>query len=156
MREVNWKLRKAAPEDRPEIEDLFLEMLRTIYQTEPASGYEAGYLDKFFRGGGDWVCVAEWEKRVVAFLSIEEHREQTDYLYLDDLSVRAAFRGRGIGTELLQAAGRYAGERGISLLVLHTEKTNSSAIRLYRRQGFEILAEEGERYKMIKVLPPRP
>lgn len=149
---MEWRLRKALPDDGPLIEALFIEMLQTIYQRPDVKGYEPGYLDKFFRGQGDWICVAESAGKVVAFLSIEEHREPEEYIYLDDFSVSRAYRGHGIGTDLIKATGQYAKDRNISCLVLHIEKSNLSAYRLYKRLGFERMSEEEHRFKMIKRL----
>ena len=148
---MEWTLRKAEKKDEPEIRQLFIEMLRTIYQKEDVKGYGEGDLDKFFAGGGDWICAAQVENRIVAFLSIEEHCEpDMAYLYLDDFSVSAPYRGHGIGTELLRMAEKYAQSIGISTIVLHVEKTNVSARRLYERFGYRITADQGSRYRMAK------
>ena len=99
--------KKATAADAAGINELFVEMLRTIYCTDDADGYENGYLDKYFAGGEDWICAAEYEKDIVAFLSIEVYRAE-DYIYLDDLSVTERFRSKGIGTRLIQTAEEYA------------------------------------------------
>ena len=62
-------------------------MLRTIYHTEDVEGYEDGYLDNFFSEDDDLIHVAELEKIVVAFLSIEVYKED-GYIYLDDFPLR--------------------------------------------------------------------
>ena len=64
----------------------------------------------------DWICVAEYENDVVAFLSIEVHRDE-DYIYLDDLSVAEGCRNKGIGTKLIHAAEKYAEEICITRIV---------------------------------------
>ncbi|MBD5151774.1 MAG: GNAT family N-acetyltransferase [Oscillibacter sp.] len=149
---MEWILRKAVPADQPQIEALFIEMLQTIYQKADVEGYESGYLDKFFCNQGDWVCVAEADGKVIAFLSIEEHHKPEKFLYLDDCSVSRDYRNRGVGTELLKAAERYAKDRDISKLVLHVEKSNIHACALYKRIGFEIADEEENRFRMVKKL----
>ena len=75
---MDYVLRKAKSADAIRIEELFVEMLRAVYHTDEAEGYKAGYLDKFFSDGEDWICVAEHENDVAAFLSIEVHRD-VDY-----------------------------------------------------------------------------
>lgn len=147
---MQWLLRKAVVEDKKRIEDLFIEMLQTIYQKENVDGYEDKYLYKFFAGDEDWICVAEDGGQVVAFLSIEVHREQDEYIYLDDFSVSKDYRNYGIGTELIKKAEEYAKSIGISSVILHVEKSNLAARRLYERMGFEILDDEEHRLKMIK------
>ena len=136
--------------DRPVIRALFIEMLQTIYSKQDVDGYEDGYLDKFFDGREDWICVAETGGSVAAYLSIEVHREQENFIYLDDLSVSARYRSHGIGTELINAAERFAVETGIPTIVFHVEKSNRSAFRLYERLGYSIMSDEGTRFRMVK------
>ena len=157
---MTWTLRKAVPADRAVIDALFVEMLRTIFHTENVKGYEDGCLDRFFSGGEEWICVAQEGVTVVAFLSIEVHREETDYLYLDDLSVTAAYRNRGIGTALIHTAEQYAEQIRIPVIVFHVEKTNTDARRLYERLGYAAYRDDGNRVLMRKdaawaAAPPR-
>lgn len=150
---VKWKLKKAVKEDEHIIRELFIEMLQAIYMTENVNGYEEGYLDKFFNGGDDWICVAETDGKVVAYLSIEVYRGQEEYIYLDDLSVSEKYRGNGIGTELIKAAERFAREINIPVVFFHVEKSNILAFELYKRLGYSIMKEEGTRFGMIKKSP---
>ena len=145
------RIRTAVPEDADKIDALFREMLQTIYHTDDVKGYETGYLDSFWNGSENRIYVAE-DEEVRAFLSIEAYREPQAYLYLDDFSVTAAYRGSGIGTELMRAAEAYAREIGIPAIVLHVEKTNESAFRFYERLGYAIFRDDGNRYLLSKEL----
>lgn len=149
---MTYTLRKAVPTDRARIEALFVEMLQAIHRREDVKGYPAGYLDRFFSGGEDWICVAQVGDAVAAFLSMEVHREDIPYLYLDDFSVGGPYRGRGIGTALLHRAEEYATSLGIPHLILHVEASNTGARRLYRRMGFMDDRREGSRVRMEKAL----
>lgn len=147
---MEWKLRKAAKPDEPKIRALFIEMLQTIYAAKDVKGYEAGYLDRFFGGTEDWICVAESAGSVVAYLSIEVHRGQEPFIYLDDFSVSEAYRGKGIGTDMIKTAERFAEESGARAVVLHVEKTNRRALKLYGRMGYSVMNDEGTRLRMMK------
>lgn len=69
--------------------------------------------------------------------------------WIDEVFVQAAYRGQGIGTELLDLAERASLEHGAQFL--HLEVTHgNSAIELYRRRGF---LDHG-RYLMTKRLHP--
>lgn len=149
---MEYTLRKAVPSDKARIGALFIEMLQAIYNKTEAEEYKENELDRFFAGAGDWICVAEAEGRVEAFLSIEEHHEPADYIYLDDFSVSTPCRGRGIGTALLKAAEQYARDRGIPQVVLHVEKSNLRARRLYERSGFTDDKDAGSRIRMRKLV----
>ena len=144
------RYRKAVPADRGRIDALFLEMLRSIYHTDPVRGYGEHDLDRFFDRGEDWICLAEEDGAVTAFLSVEVHREGPDYLYLDDLSVTEASRSLGLGSHLIQVAEDYARELKIPVLVLHVEQENTGARRLYERLGYVPHGADGTRIRMIK------
>lgn len=145
-----WRIRKAVKTDESKIKELFIEMLQTIYSKNTVDGYEEGYLDKFFDGHEDWICVAEVNDSIAAYLSIEVHHEQEHYIYLDDLSVSKTYRNYGMGTELIKTAENFAKEIDISTIVFHVEKSNKSAFRLYERLGYSIMSDEGTRFRMVK------
>ena len=147
----NITYRTARPADTGRINELFIEMLNTIYSVSDAKGYEPGYLDKFFSGGADRIFIAESDDRVEAFLSAQVYKAE-NYVYLDDFSVTSAFRGRGIGTALINSAEEYAKENGITRAVLHVEKTNVSARRFYLRHDYSESADEGSRIRMMKEI----
>lgn len=147
---MEWRIRKAVKTDESKIKELFIEMLQTIYSKNTVDGYEEGYLDKFFNGHEDWICVAEVNDSIAAYLSIEVHHEQEHYIYLDDLSVSKTYRNYGIGTELIKTAENFAKEMDISTIVFHVEKSNKSAFRLYERLGYSIMSDEGTRFRMVK------
>ena len=142
---MEYRIRTAVPADEEKIRELFIEMLRTIYHADDVKGYENGALDRFWSGNEGRIYVAE-DGGVVAFLSAEIHHDPVDYLYLDDFSVTAAYRNKGIGSELLRAAEAYADQLGFTAVLLHVEKTNQSAIRFYERSGYSVFRDDGNRF----------
>ena len=148
---MDFLFRKAENSDSERIAELFIEMLRTIYNTNDVEGYENGYLDKYFSEGEDLIYVAELNKVVVAFLSVEVYRED-DYVCLDDLSVTEKCRDKGIGTKLISMAESYSKEIGVSAIVFHVEKTNERAHQLYRKLSFLDHEDQGSRILMVKEL----
>ena len=144
-----YRIRQAVPADEKRIRELFQEMLRTIYHTPDAAGYEDGYLDRFWAGSGDRIYVAE-DEEVVGFLSVEVHHEPVLYLYLDDFSVTEAYRNLGIGTALIRTAESFAAEEDVSAVLLHVEKTNGSGMRLYERLGYSVFRDDGNRLLLKK------
>lgn len=147
-----YGIRTAGTDDEGRIRELFVEMLQTICRTDTVSGYEPGYLDKFWSGGEDRIYVAE-DAEVVAFLSVEVYRAPQSYIYLDDLSVTEAYRNRGIGTALIRTAEARAKALAIPAIVFHVAKSNGAARRLYERLGYEVFRDDGSRYLMKKDLP---
>lgn len=145
---ADWKLREAVPADAPRIGALFREMLRDICGRETGREWNAG---NWFAENEDRVYVAEGPEGVFAFLSVEVHREERTYLYLDDFCVTAARRGCSVGNALLDAAEAYARSLGISAVLLHVERSNEGARRLYARRGFALLEEQGDRLLLLKT-----
>ena len=92
---MGWTYGKAQRKDIDRINALFIEMLQTIYRTNQAEGYPAGALDRFFDGRDEWISIATDGDEIIAFLSIEVHHEDVEYIYLDDLSVTKAYRNKG-------------------------------------------------------------
>ena len=56
--------------------------------------------------------------------------------FLDEIYLRAAYRGRGIGTQSLQFAETICREQGIQALHLAAERKNIPAQAFYRNAGF--------------------
>lgn len=149
---MDYTFRKAEKKDSEKINQLFIEMIQTIHGTKQANGYPAGYLDKFFDNRDEWIAVAVDNGNIIAFLSIEVHHEDKDYIYLDDLSVTKEYRNKGVGTKLIKISEAYAKEVNIPAICFHVEKTNTNAFRLYQRLGYNIYQDQQTRYLMIKHL----
>ena len=146
---MEYKIRNAVPADEGKIRELFLEMLRTIYHTDDVKGYGDGDLDRFWSENQDRIYVAE-DNGVVAFLSVEVHHDPVNHIYLDDFSVTAAYRNKGIGSALIRAAEAYARRIGSRAVILHVEKTNTSAMRFYERSGYAVFRDDGDRFLLKK------
>lgn len=146
-------IRRARPEDSGSIDQLFRQMLCTIYGTSEAEGYKPGRLSAFLTAGEDVIYLAEAAGTAVAFLSIEVHREREEpFCYLDDFSVAPGYRSQGIGTKLLSLAEQYAKQRHIGLMALHVEIENERARQLYARRGYQTAERQGSRLQMRKRL----
>ena len=63
------------------------------------------------------------------------------------MAVAPGWRGRGVGSALLAALIEVARERGFDGLALSVEYRNR-AVQLYRRIGFEVVADENGSYTM--------
>lgn len=71
----------------------------------------------------------------VPLQELENEAPGTGYVYM--LSTMPALQGRGVGGRLLDFAERYAGPKGMSLIV---SDANGGARRLYERHGYRVAA----------------
>ncbi|USK70657.1 GNAT family N-acetyltransferase [Peribacillus asahii] len=68
---------------------------------------------------------------------LEKEAKEGDF-YIDTLCVDSAFRGKGIGTKLLQVAEQYAKAKGYKRISLAVEEDNKKAQQLYTKIGYKI------------------
>lgn len=59
------------------------------------------------------------------------------YLYVHDLFIRSAYRGKGLGKKLLQELVNIAKERDYCKVTLEVRNDNRIALYLYRSMGFK-------------------
>ena len=144
--------RKATKKDTKVIENLFTQMLFSIYKNPKIKAYKKGYLDRFFTNLEDCVLVAEIDNIVIGYISIIVKREDKNYIYLEDFCVDKNFRNNGIGANLLNMVESYAKGIGINDICLHVELTNALAIKLYEKNGYNFYSEQGNRILMNKIL----
>ena len=76
-------------------------------------------------------------------------------VYVSRMIVKKEYRGRGIGSEILEFLINKATEMGFSEMTIGVDKDNENALHLYRKYGFtEVLFdgadEDGEYYKLLK------
>ncbi|KAF1295658.1 GNAT family acetyltransferase [Enterococcus sp. JM4C] len=64
-----------------------------------------------------------------------------DEWYLDTICVAEEFRGKGIGSDLLDALPMIAARDGKSVIGLSVDEANPGARRLYTRKGFKKVGE---------------
>jgi RimJ/RimL family protein N-acetyltransferase len=92
-----------------------------------------------FASSADGSLVAAADGRIVGMIHIEASRHGFGEF---GMLVDRAWRGRGVGSALVQAAVDRARRQGLHKLCLEVFPHNTAAIALYRKCGF---AEEGRR-----------
>ena len=155
----NIKYRKSIKEDIPFINNLFIEMVKTVNErmikagiepyTELEKGFEEGYLESFYNDNDKLIYVAEDNKKIIGFLSICKY---DDYIYLDDYCVNYKYRGKGIGTELMTLSYQFAKRQNINKIITHVESANYESRKYYKNKGFKLIKKEGNRLLINKEL----
>ncbi len=88
-----------------------------------------------------------WAALVLSLLDREANASE---LVMDGIVVDAAYRGQGIGAELLDGIIEYARDQGYERVRLDVIDTNPRAKALYQRKGFE--AKEHTSFPWLKWL----
>lgn len=68
-------------------------------------------------------------------------------LYVTELAVSPSLRRSGIGTILMKGLDKIAMMQSIETIYLHVDVTNTAAIRLYEKAGYEVLDSENPVFK---------
>ena len=69
-----------------------------------------------------------------------------DEVHINNLAVRGDFRGRGVGTALLEHVIQAGAARGADRATLEVRRSNAPARRLYERLGFAVAATRPNYY----------
>ena len=138
-------LRRATARDVPDILALVRELARYERAPDAVVATEADYLrDGFGPSPRFQVEIAEWEGEVVGF-ALWFHSWSTwrgrPGLHLEDLFVRPAARGRGVGKALLVHLARRALEEGCARFEWQVLAWNAPARRYYEGLGAAALPE---------------
>ena len=140
-------LRPAAPADVP----LILEFIRALADYEKLSheveATEAGLAGTLFPGEGSPAaeCLLAFEGEEAAGFAIYFITYSTFLarpgLYLEDIFVKPALRGRGLGRAMILHLARLANERGCGRMEWSVLDWNEPAIRFYESLGARRMQE---------------
>lgn len=157
MRYTIWEMR---PAESPLLEDFLYEAIFLPEGTAPPPrsilNEEAlrVYIREFGSRPGDVCLMAEAGGQAVGAVWA---RIMDDYGHVDDetpslaISLYPAYRGRGIGTNLLEHMLTRLRQGGYKQVSLSVQKANPAA-NLYRRMGFEIFRGTEEEWIMVRRL----
>jgi RimJ/RimL family protein N-acetyltransferase len=122
------------------VASLRAERLPTIFRHEraPTREEELDFVRKFARADASLFVALDGD-RIVGNLAIaaHEHPESAHGAEIG-MSVLAAYRGRGVGSRLLDTAIAWARRHSLRRLELEVRSNNPGARRLYERKGFAI------------------
>ena len=87
------------------------------------------------------VCfVAEDDNMLVGYIAAapkELSYRKSKYLEIDNMGVNPEYRGKGVGTLLIEEVKKWAKENGYNKLFVNSYFKNTSAIAFYKKNGFE-------------------
>jgi RimJ/RimL family protein N-acetyltransferase len=141
---AEFVIRPARPEDASAMARLFAAVAgeRDRIGTEPPVDVDER-TEHFARSAASSM-VAEAGDRIVGMANVDVGRFGAGDI---GMLVDAGWRGRGVGSGLLQAAIEWARAEGLHKLCLEVFPTNAPALALYRKCGF---VEEGRRVEQYR------
>lgn len=141
------RVRQATPEDVPSLVALFQELDRMqadwrVFTPRPGFYDEVGAkYQEAINNPDAVVLVVEDDEGEIVGMAYGEARVPSRFsderaLELSGIVVRAGYRGRGVGRELVSEAARFADARGIEWVELKTFAPNRGAMEFWEDLGF--------------------
>lgn len=155
------EIREIKPDEYEFLREMLYEAIYFPFEKLPKSIVNEPHLSKYvdnFGRHGDFAFVLVDEKRLVgaawARLFFESEKS---YGFVDEktpefsIAIEEAYRNRGFGSRMMGELFRKLKSEGFESVSLSVDKLNP-AVKLYRRNGFEIVGEEGTAVTMLKKL----
>jgi ribosomal protein S18 acetylase RimI-like enzyme len=128
-------LRDATPDDAPPIAELIQDLAQATGETSPIT---PAYITKYLAFPGCHILLAEEHGNIVGLLSYSIRPNlyhSGDTALIEELIVRSAWRGQGVGGALLVELLARVKETGCVEVSVTTLADNQGAIRFYRAHG---------------------
>lgn len=138
---LSFVIRKYQPDDREQCRALWRELTewhRKIYQDPTIGGaHPEDHFDKHLAEVGlDRLWVAVHNSRVVGLVGLIVKGNEAE---IEPLIVSKAYRGKGIGKQLIETVVSEARNKGVRLLNIGPVARNIKAIKFLYKQGFRNL-----------------
>jgi GNAT superfamily N-acetyltransferase len=143
-------IRQATPTDGLLLSSLSVDVQRRhaehhpdIFKVPHSEDFAQSFFDEALADVTTRIFIAENEGRALGYIlcNLIERQENPftfamRFLMVDQISVRPAVRGQGVGTALIQRAEAFAKELGVQRIQLHSWDFNVDAHRFFERNGF--------------------
>lgn len=134
----NVEIREMEIDDLPLVyalgERVFTTKWPNLYRT-----WDEYELVELFSSDGDFCLVAEMDDRIIGFVLgslIEKRRSAWRYGWLIWFGVEPEFKGKGVGTKLINELMEVFIKAGVRIMIVDTDQENHEAIRFFKKHGF--------------------
>ena len=131
------------------LEDISLPWLLEYDLLEPVDLEMLAEPHRFLSGGGR-VLLARWGEEIVGMVMLELQGKGVIRISSSALG-KEAYRGRGIGTALMEAALQAARDAGQKKAVLTSNHQLREALRLYERFGFKYVTYSDKWFQLSDI-----
>jgi GNAT superfamily N-acetyltransferase len=126
-----------------DVQSLHVKHHPDIFKAPQSEDFAQPFFEDALRDGSTRIFVAEREGQALGYIlcNLVERLENPftfalRILMIDQISVRPAARGQGVGTELIRRAEELAKELGVQKIQLGSWDFNIAAHRFFERHGF--------------------
>lgn len=124
--------------------DALVELLRLLFTIEADFVFEATRqrrgLAMMLAANNAVILIASAENRVIGMCSGQltiATAEGGPALLVEDVVVDEAWQGQGVGSQLMQALGKWARSRNVGRLQLLADRNNQPALEFYNKLGWQ-------------------
>lgn len=106
------------------------------------------YYKKLANGTYGHCIVAEENGTVIGYVALAKKEfdyRKSKYVEVENIGVSPQYRSKGVGTQLMQAAEKWATTQGASRLFVEAFSGNGRAIKYYKDNGFSVISVELEK-----------
>ena len=156
---MKYLIREAIDKDIKKINEIFIEMNNYINKIrisnnlesidEFKNGYPSNFLEEYLKDKNKKILVVDFNNTVIGYLSLEIYKDE-DYCYIDDFCIDEKYRGKGIGSSLIEESIKITKEYKINNIRLHVFSFNTQAIKLYTKYDFNEISRENNRLLLEK------
>ncbi|MBT2766016.1 arsinothricin resistance N-acetyltransferase ArsN1 family A [Paenibacillus sp. ISL-20] len=158
----NTSIRAAVTDDVERILNIYNQGIEDRIATLEVDVKDIAFMNNWFQQHQDRyaVIVAEYDNEVIGWASLNPYSQRCAYDGVADLSIYIdrAFRGKGIGSMLLQRLEEIASEKDFYKIVLFTFPFNHNGQGLYHKLGYRdvgVFEKQGildDKYVDVKIM----
>ena len=135
MTKETIKIRKATKKDLKEIAEILMkESSKKPYNEKYTLKIAIKEIRNFSK---DNLYVATTEKRIIGFIATQITSEIEKRAYVQELWLRLAYQGKGIGKNLVEFIEKMYKKKGIKIIRLVTKK-NAKAFNFYKKLKYKL------------------
>lgn len=166
MKIYELKLKIYKPKTNKDLEETKLFMTKIV---EQEFGYKINInwhndilnLRKVYLNSKSILLVIEYENKIIGtiagrpydreYLKFKDRYKSNNTLGLWRHYVDKKYRGKGLGTKLLNKVIKLAGSKGYEYLYLHTQKTIPNSLEYWISKGFDITWDTNDNYETVHL-----
>lgn len=134
----DYRIRKACFDDAADIFEIG-EKSFTKYGMEE---FEFSMIAELLEDYPNYSIVAEKKGKILGFILAKPYEDSKTRFYIYWVGVDSKFRGKGIGSALIEKITEIARKNGFKTIIIDTQRSNKRMVKLLKRLRFNVIEEE--------------